>query len=115
MSSKQSLIYLAATGVVLYLLMFILSRYPHLYNYIWPITEANAETQYRMASTFMIVMANIIIWLFAYMSWQTIQTALGHAEGLGSWFLVAFMVLTFGSVVVYLLVASRARNMPSRK
>lgn len=113
--SKQTLIYLAATGVVLYLMMFVLSRYPHLYNYLWSITEANAETQYRIASTFMIFLANVIIWLFTYMVWQSIQTALGQAQGMGSYFLVASMFLSFGSIVVYLFVAGRARNITSRK
>ncbi|MGE5544316.1 MAG: DUF1648 domain-containing protein [Bacillota bacterium] len=113
--SKVSLIYLAGGGVVLYLLMFILSRYPHLYNYVCAITESNAEVQYRMASTFMVVLANVIIWMFTFMVWQTIQTALGQSKGMGSWFLPVFIFLTFGPVVVYLIASLRARDASSRK
>lgn len=113
--SKQTLLFLAAVGVVLYLVMFILSRFPHLYNYPFTITESNAEVQYRMASTFMIVLANVIIWMFAYIVWQTIQTALGQSEGMGSWFLPVFLCLTFVPIVVYLIASLRARDIPSRK
>ena len=82
--SKHSLLYLAGVGALLYVVMFVLSRYPHLYNYLTTITESNAETQYRMAMDLMIVLGNVIIWMFTYMTWQTIQTALGQSEGMGA-------------------------------
>jgi len=95
---------------VLYIAMFILSRYPHLYNYPWEITEDNAEIQYRMASAFMNGLATGIAWIFLYMTWQTIQTALGNANGLGGGFLFVALFLTLGPLVLYLFVAGQARN-----
>lgn len=113
--SKQTMLFVAGVGAVLYLVMFVLSRYPHLYNYPWAITESNAEIQYSMASTFMVVLANVIIWMFTYIVWQTIQTALGQSEGMGSWFLPVVLFMTFGPMAVWLIASSRARDVSSRK
>lgn len=113
--SRQSLLFIAGTGAVLYLVMFVLSRFPHLYNYLVTITESNAEIQYRMASNFMIVLANVIIWLFTYMVWQSIRTALGKSEGMGPWFVPVFLFLSFGPIVVYLVASLKARDISTRK
>ncbi len=113
--SKHSLLLMAGVGAFLYLVMFILSRYPHLYNYLTTITESNAETQYRMAMNLMIVLGNVIILMFTYMVWQTIQTAMGQSEGMSSWFLPVFLFLTLVPVVVYLIASVRARDVPKRR
>ncbi|MGI6549397.1 MAG: DUF1648 domain-containing protein [Syntrophomonadales bacterium] len=113
--SKHSLLYLAGVGALLYVVMFVLSRYPHLYNYLTTITESNAETQYRMAMDLMIVLGNVIIWMFTYMTWQTIQTALGQSEGMGAWFLPVFLFLSSGPIVVYLIASLKAKGTPNRK
>lgn len=97
------------------MVMFVLSRFPHLYNYLVTITESNAEIQYRMASNFMIVLANVIIWLFTYMVWQSIRTALGKSEGMGPWFVPVFLFLSFGPIVVYLVASLKARDISTRK
>ena len=113
--SKQSLLYLAGVGVILYLVMIVLSRFPHLNNYLVAITESNAEKQYRMAITFMLTMANIVVWMFAFIMWQTIRVALGQSEGLGQQFLYVILPAFLGTLVVYLIASLRARDIPPRK
>jgi len=113
--SKQSLFFLAGVGVILYVMMLIVSRFPHLYNYLVTITESNAEKQYRMAVTFMLTMANIVIWMFAFIMWQTIRVALGQSEGLGQQFVYVILLATLGTLVVYFIASLRARDIPPRK
>ena len=113
--SKQSLLYPAGVGVILYLVMIVLSRFPHLNNYLVAITESNAEKQYRMAVTLMLTLANVMIWMFTYIVWQTIRTALGYSEGLGEQFLYVILLVTLGPIVVYLIASLRARDIPPRK
>jgi len=113
--SKQSLFFLAGVGVILYVMMLIVSRFPHLYNYLVTITESNAEKQYRMAVTFMLTMANIVIWMFAFIMWQTIRVAWGQSEGLGQQFVYVILLATLGTLVVYFIASLRARDIPPRK
>lgn len=113
--SKQSLLYLAGVGVILYLVMIVLSRFPHLNNYLVAITESNAEKQYRMAVTLMLTLANVMIWMFTYIVWQTIRTALGYSEGLGEQFLYVILLVTLGPIVVYLIASLQVRDIPPRK
>jgi len=40
---------------------------------------------------------------FAYILWQTIRVSLGEAEGLGVWFLPAFIVLMTFLPIVFLV------------
>ncbi len=113
--SKQSLFFLAGVGLVLYPVMLVLSRFPHLYNYLVTITETNAEKQYTMAITFMLTMANIVIWMFAYIMWQTVRVALGESRGLEPQFLYVILFAAFVSIVVYFIASLRARDVPPRK
>ncbi|MCG3121548.1 MAG: hypothetical protein ALAOOOJD_04703 [bacterium] len=108
-SGKSMLLILPVIAAVLYAGLTVLSRYPHLYNYAWPITEANAAAQYRLAREMIIVLKTEIVWLFAYVNWQTIQTALGRAQGLGPAFLPIFLLIIFGSLGFYLYKGFRAR------
>lgn len=108
-SGKSTLLILPVIAAVLYAGLTVLSRYPHLYNYAWPITEANAAAQYRLARQMIIVLKTEIVWIFAYVDWQTIQTALGRARGLGQAFLPIFLVMIFGSLGFYLYKGFQAR------
>lgn len=100
--SKESILLLPGLSLVLYLLLTVLSRYPHIYNYPCRITEENAPVQYRMARIFMRVLKLEIIAMFTYIEWATIQVALGKAGGLGVWFLPASIIPIFGTIGVYL-------------
>jgi len=100
---------LPGISLVLYVGLTILSRYPHIYNYPWPITEQNAAAQYHLARTMIVALKAEIILLFAYLQQQTIQIALGKAEGLGVAFLPIFLILVFGTIGIYFVKAYQAR------
>lgn len=108
-NGKGLLLVLPSISAGLYIGLTILSRYPHIYNYAWPITPENAATQYRLARQMIIVFKTEIVWLFAYVIWQTIQTALGRAQGLGEAFLPIFLSTIFGTLILYLYKAYQAR------
>lgn len=108
-SGKGTLLILPLLSAALYVGLTVLSRYPHVYNYMWPITPQNAATQYCLARQLIIVLKTEIVWIFAYVNWQTIQTALGRAQGLGQAFLPIFFLIIFGSLGFYLYKGFRAR------
>jgi uncharacterized membrane protein len=106
---KWTLWLLPGTSLVLYVGLTILSQYPHIYNYPWPITEQNAAAQYHLARTMLGALKAEIVLIFAYLQQQTIQVALGKAEGLGIAFLPIFLVLIFGTIGIYFVKAYQAR------
>ena len=99
---KFELLILVFIGSVLFLGIIILNKYPHLFNYPTKITEENAPKQYRSALRLINTINALVTITFAYLTYGSIQNALGNMEGLGTWFLPIFLILTFGSLAIYL-------------
>lgn len=93
----------------IYVLLTVISRFPHIFNYPVPITEENAERQYRIALTVMRWLKMEIIWLFAYLNWQMIQVALSKAKGLDVLAMPIALAVIFGTSIVLIVRAYRAR------
>jgi len=108
-STKNVLWILPALSVVLYAGLTVLSKYPHIYNYAWPITPKNTRAQYQIARQMIIILKTAIVLIFAYIVWQTIQTALGKSNGLGAEFMPVFLILIFGTIGFHLFKAYQAR------
>lgn len=85
--SKTSLWLFSSIGIILYIGMAVVNRYPHTFNYLMPITARNAPRQYGLA-TKMVRMLNVVIAaVFFSITYGMIQTAMGHASGLGAFIL----------------------------
>ncbi|MEW9502386.1 DUF1648 domain-containing protein [Jeotgalibacillus marinus] len=95
-------------GLIQWIGLSILERYPHVYNYLH-LTEENAEWQYKNAIMMINVLKNSIILFFIFISWQSIQVATGAADGLGKEFLFIFLVVILGSSAFFLLRSVRKR------
>lgn len=86
-----------------------LAQYPHKFNYTVTITASNAAAPYRLARTMLAALKAIMVWMFTYIAWQTMQTALGNARGLGPAFLLIALALIFGTIGIYFVKAAHAR------
>ncbi|MBI1882157.1 MAG: DUF1648 domain-containing protein, partial [Chloroflexi bacterium] len=106
---KRTLLILPGVSLILYLTLTIASRFPHKFNYPWPITAQNAGEQYHLARSLLAWLKAETIILFAIIEWMTIRTALGQANGLGVVFLPFFMVVIFGTTGFYFYYAYQAR------
>lgn len=106
---KGNLLVLPIVGIAMYALLTVISRYPQVWNLPFALTEENAERQYRYCRMLLSVLKAEIVWLFAYIGWRTIQTALGEADGLGQMFLPVFLIIMTGTLVVYFWRARQAR------
>ncbi|MFL0197876.1 DUF1648 domain-containing protein [Clostridium sp. WILCCON 0269] len=100
--SKSSIFILPIIAFIMYFFLTILSRFPNIYNYPKPITEENAEYQYRCARQLMITMKTEIMTCFTYIEWTSAKAALGKVNGLGLWFLLIFLVVIFGTLGIYI-------------
>jgi len=102
-SGKNIIWLFPAIGAAMYVALSWLTRYPHLYNYIKPITADNAEEQYRGATKLIRILNTVIVCLFAYIQFVILKTAMGEISGLGAWFLPMFLLLVFAPIVWFMV------------
>lgn len=107
---KISLFVNLSIGLFLYLGLTILYRFPHIYNYLYTINEANAQVQYRLARSLISGLKAGVILIFTYGEWAAIRTALGQTTGLGPWFLFIVMVFSLGPILFYLYKSYQAEH-----
>jgi hypothetical protein len=107
--SKATLWLFPGISVGISLLLTIVNRFPHTFNYPWPITEQNAEAQYVLARTLLSAMKVEIVGLMTYLEWTTIKVALGQSAGLGALFLPIFLGVMVATTGLYFARARQAR------
>lgn len=98
---RGQLFLLPFIGAGLWIGMTVIEKYPHTYNYV-NLTEENAEVQYKNGRRMVNVLKNEILILFSFINIQNIRVATGTAEGLGAFFLPAFLLIVFGSVLFFI-------------
>jgi len=108
-SQKKIIWTLPAIGLVIYIGMFFLNKFPHIFNYLKEITKENAERQYRIATKLIRTINMLIAVSFFYIGFGTIQTALNEQDGLGKFFLPITLVATFGTIGIYMYQALKKK------
>ncbi|HCJ09662.1 MAG TPA: hypothetical protein DHW14_00650 [Clostridiales bacterium] len=107
--SKGLLLLFAGVALAVHLGLSLLRRVPHLYNYPFPITEANARRQYLLARTLVTALRTEVVVVFTYIVWQMVRVALGRAQSFGQTGVLFFVALIFATVAAYFIQASKAR------
>ena len=102
-SGKTSILLLWGITVVLTVMMYALSRNPQVMNYSVEITEENAAFHYRRQVRLITSTNTIIVILFAYIIYTIIQTAMSKSNGLGTYFLLVFLLAVFAPLIWYLI------------
>jgi uncharacterized membrane protein len=107
---KGSLLTSPILSVCLTILLAILSRFPHRYNYPCQITEENAPRQYALARLLVHWIMLEIVWTLGGLQWAIIQAAQNHMGGnailLATMAIVVVLIVT---IILYLRAAARAR------
>ncbi|MBY6037248.1 DUF1648 domain-containing protein [Fictibacillus nanhaiensis] len=100
--NKNNLWILLVIGSLMWILLSILEKFPHVYNYLF-LTEENVERQYKNARLMLNVIKNEILIFFTYMSWVSTRVAMGDADGIGLWILPALIIVITGSIVFFIV------------
>lgn len=106
---KSTLLFLCAVSVLNCLLMLVLTRFPHSFNYLQPITEKNAASQYSLARKFIFVMNLEVSGLMFFAIWSCIQVSLGVAQSMDSVSFITLIVAIIISSAIYMFRANRAQ------
>lgn len=102
-SGKGIVWLLPVIGLITFVKIAILSYFPHIYNYPTTVTAENAERLYRLGSRMMRLLNTILVYIFLYITYGTIHTALGEQDGLHPAFtyaLFAGLLLIIGGYVI---------------
>lgn len=107
--SRKMLLLLPLVSGAMYLFLTLLARSPQHFNYPFEITQENAERQYAIGQSLVAWVKAEAVWLFAIVTWVTCRVAVRGAGGLGAAFLPSVIVVLFGTIVLHLTLARRAR------
>lgn len=106
--SKNALWTLVGVGAVVFFILNWTARHPEWGNYPVKITEENASDQYHNMIQLSYALGAVILLGMAYIHYASIQSALGNRDGLGLWFLLAFLGAVFGLIIYHF---SRAKQL----
>ena len=99
--SRAELLLLPVIGLIMWVGMWLLEKYPHTYNYI-NLRPDNKEIQYRYGILFMNVIKNLSTLLFVFLIWQMTDIAMARIDSLNMSIFITLLVLLFGSIGFYI-------------
>ncbi len=103
--SKHTILILPTLGVVIFIMMLILNRFPHKFNYLVKITPQNAPQQYRLGTS-IIRFANLFVMgIFYYTSYKIVNISLHQTTPtLDKWFVPLVLgIAIFGTISIYIV------------
>ena len=106
--SKINLLILLPVIAAFYIVFTILSRFPHIYNYIVEINSDNAQVQYEYATRMIRLLKCELVILFTYIEVTMIRSAIEKVSGLGVLFLPITLLVVFGTLGYYIYKSLKA-------
>ncbi|MDF2945726.1 MAG: hypothetical protein K0S51_405 [Bacillales bacterium] len=105
---KEFIFILPMIGAILWIVLTILEKFPHTYNYL-NLTPENIERQYKNGSMMINVMKNEISIFFTYITWNTINISISKNVSLNDYFLLIFLTTIFGSIAFFFIRSIRLK------
>ena len=92
--SKNTVWLLPALALIIYVILFILNKYPHLHNYMVNITEDNALKNYRFSTRLLRFVNLFTVALLTYIQYIVLRSSTGETVNLGGWFLPTIITVS---------------------
>jgi len=109
---KKNIWNLPIVASVFYVVLSLLNRFPHVFNYPTKITKENVLRQYTNATRLIRSIKLIFIVLFGLIEFKTIQIAKGQAEGLGTWFFPFVLATVFIPILYFYRKLTKRTSVP---
>ncbi|EDP94546.1 DUF1648 domain-containing protein [Kordia algicida OT-1] len=106
--SKTSIWFLLGITTVLAVGIHILTKYPHIHNYMVEITEKNAAHNYKMSARLLRFVNLITLLVMSYIAFTVIKSALGETAATGN--TLIYVMIAFGVIMPIILVIYVAKN-----
>lgn len=108
--NKLNILALPIISTLIFIGLTALNKYPHLFNYPSEITKENELYQYTNASRMIRFLKLIIMVIFGWIVFKTIQNENGNTDGLGTWFLPLTMALIFIPIIYFLINTNKKKK-----
>jgi uncharacterized membrane protein len=95
---RSILLVLPALTIVIFLILTVSLKFPHLFNYPFAVTDENAERQYKNLTLMVRILKTLMVGIFLFLTYATIQNGLGNKDGLGTWFTALALFSVLGTV-----------------
>lgn len=106
--TKNILFFIPGVCSFLFLMMHFIGKLkPKTYNFPVKLTEDNARKQVELAREMMQGLNVVIFGLMFYILWRMVDLATGGSGGLGTFFMIVFLVGIFGVIVYYMRLAQK--------
>jgi uncharacterized membrane protein len=99
---KTFIFLLPGIALVTYIGLTVLSRFPHIFNYPFQITNENAERQYKNGALMIRFVKALLIVQFLYITFSQIKIGLGQQDGLSSLFLPITLTALLITVIFFI-------------
>lgn len=99
--SRNTILIMPIMCTITSALLIGITRFPKFFNYQVEITKDNVERQYRNSIDLMLALAIEVAGTFIYIEYKMIKSALGMSNGIGSYFLIIFMVIIFITIFYF--------------
>ncbi|UPW83016.1 DUF1648 domain-containing protein [Lysinibacillus sp. Ag94] len=107
--SKIELLILPFIGILLWILLGLLEKIPHIHNYPARLNESNVKAFYLNSRKILNEIKNLCLLIFTAISFQMVRIALGEAESLGWWFLPLVLIVTAIPIIRGIVVAAKIK------
>ena len=97
-TGRGSVWILPVVAFLLYGALTIINRFPYTFNYPVKITDENALRQYRIATRLIRILKLLSIASLTWINYQIIRVALNQTSGLGTYYLLIFLLTVFGAI-----------------
>lgn len=105
---KTTILTLPIVSTILFIGMTVLNKFPHLFNQPTNITKENKLRLYTNATRLIRYLKLILVIIFGFIVFKTIQNVNGEADGLGNWFTPITLGMIFIPLIYFVIKAYKA-------
>ncbi len=102
-AARHTIFVFPGIGALVFGLLTVLSFHPQRFNYLWPITAANAERQYVLARTFITALKTEHLLLLTFVERESIMISMGKQSQLHTTMLLVAMLVIGTTIGAYLV------------
>lgn len=106
---KSNIFLLPVIAFGLYILLTILNKFPHTFNYLTEITNKNALVQYKLATRMIRFLKLDIIIIFTFITFQIIREAKTGNSNLGDWFIPIIIGSSFVPIIIFIILMLKSK------
>lgn len=107
---KSAIITLPLISTILFIVLTILNKFPHIFNYPTTITEKDALKQYTNATRMLRCFKLVIVFTFGLISFKTIQISEDNSAKLGIWMLPLILCLIIIPMIYFTIKSNRIKK-----